>query len=158
MKRPWNLINVPVYSMVTYNATRLNMNLCTYVTPVSMHPKEYAVGVYHGTQTEKNSQQSDWFVLQLLHSSQEHLFTCLGRKSGRNFNKHAYLTKRNALTRWNNFEVLKDAAAWMLIQTRERIVTGDHDLLIGRLAAYKVLDDQSVLTLEQLRNNRKIRI
>ncbi len=40
-KRPWNLIDVPVYSLVTRNGDETNMNLCTYVTAIAK-PKRRA--------------------------------------------------------------------------------------------------------------------
>lgn len=41
MKRPWNLANVPVYSLATYAGQKVNMNICTYVSAVNMKPKRY---------------------------------------------------------------------------------------------------------------------
>ncbi len=32
VKRPWNIVNMPVYSLATYVDDQLNMNVCTYVT------------------------------------------------------------------------------------------------------------------------------
>ena len=32
MKRPWNIISPPVYSLVTYDDEgKVNMNICTYI-------------------------------------------------------------------------------------------------------------------------------
>ena len=47
MTRPWNLLNLPVYSLATYQGEKVNMNICTYVSAVSMKPKQYMVAVYH---------------------------------------------------------------------------------------------------------------
>ena len=44
MKRPWNIISPPVYSLVTYDEEgKVNMNICTYVSAVSMKPKMYSI-------------------------------------------------------------------------------------------------------------------
>ena len=50
MRRPWNIINLPIYSLQTVDKDgKLNMNICTYVSVVSMKPKIYSVAVYYGT-------------------------------------------------------------------------------------------------------------
>ena len=158
MKRPWNLIDVPVYSMATYHEGRLNMNICTYVTPVSMQPKEYAVAVYQGTQTYANVGKNKSFVLQLLSSEQAGLVRLLGKRSGKDYNKEQYLFKTDALMPWKGFDVLKQSAASMLMHIRERVVTGDHDVLICQVEAYRVAPEFDVLTLNLLRSKKLIRI
>ena len=46
MKRPWNIINPPIYSLVTYDETdNLNMNICSYVSAVSLKPKLYSIAM-----------------------------------------------------------------------------------------------------------------
>ena len=40
MRRPWNITNEVIYSLVSYSDTlRYNMNICTYVSVVNMKPK-----------------------------------------------------------------------------------------------------------------------
>ena len=40
MKRPWNIIDLPVYSLLSNDVNgNINMNICTYVSAVSMKPK-----------------------------------------------------------------------------------------------------------------------
>ena len=40
MKRPWNIIDSPIYSLQSVDEEgKINMNICTYVTAVSMKPK-----------------------------------------------------------------------------------------------------------------------
>ena len=63
------MIDVPVYSLVTYDGEKVNMNICTYVTAVSMKPKQYVVAVYHNTRSLQNLLESKSVVLQLLHRS-----------------------------------------------------------------------------------------
>ena len=47
MRKPWNLPHLPVHSLMTFDAEgRINMNICTYVTAVSLDPKRYAIAVY----------------------------------------------------------------------------------------------------------------
>ena len=47
MRRPWNIINLPIYSLQTVDSNgKLNMNICTYVSVVSMKPKIYSIAIY----------------------------------------------------------------------------------------------------------------
>ena len=114
MKRPWNLVNVPVYSISSRKDEVTNMNICTYVTAVSMVPKRYMVAVYHNTQTIENIQNKSEFVLQLLAESQYGLVRNFGQKSGKLFDKQGFLSRKNqakivekenpyAIVFWNNF-------------------------------------------------------
>ncbi len=74
MKRPWNIPNLPVYSVATYDKNgEVNMNIATYVTAVSMQPKKIAVALYLGTKSFDNMLLDEEIVLQLLHRSQYNL-------------------------------------------------------------------------------------
>ena len=81
MRRPWNVINVPIYSLATFHLGRVNMNVCSYVMPVSRKPKLYAVALEHETLTLKNTIETDFAILQLLTKSQMSLVKTLGKKS-----------------------------------------------------------------------------
>ena len=156
-KKPWNLINAPVYSLATEDQGVINMNICTYVTAISMKPKLYLVGVYDGTQTLQNILQKDRAILQLLSKSQINLVTNLGNKSGFKFNKDAWLRKRNLLTNWNGYEVLKDVAAHLLIQKISTQQAGDHLMCLFEVMDYCSYSSD-VLTLDDLREKKMIRI
>ena len=80
MKRPRNIIDAAVYSLATYHNDTVNMNICTYVTAISMQPKLYAIAVYNHTKTLDNLIQSSSAVLQLLHKDQYKLVKMLGKK------------------------------------------------------------------------------
>ena len=44
MKRPWNIVDHAVYSLVSYdNENNINMNICTYVSAISMKPKVFMI-------------------------------------------------------------------------------------------------------------------
>ena len=94
MRRPWNIINTPVYSLATYQNGLVNMNICTYVTAVSRHPKSYIVSIENGSQTLVNLVHSQHAVLQLLTTKQINLIKVLGKRSGTKFNKDRYLTEK----------------------------------------------------------------
>ena len=75
------------------------MNLCTYVTAISLKPKRYVVGVFKDSCTYDRMRTSDKAVLQFL--GKDNLPQCrlLGLKSGRRVDKTALLNKRNC---WMN--------------------------------------------------------
>lgn len=152
MKRPWNIVNQPVYSLATYSENSFNMNICTYVTAVSMKPKLYAIAIYAGTKTLHNVINTDYAVLQLLSASQLNLVKPLGKKSGNNYNKVAYLNKKKLLTTWDNHAVLKDSAALIHLQKLSSINTGDHTTFLFKASKYKVWQDEHILMFQDLVN------
>lgn len=155
MKRPWNIIDTPVYSLATYKADAVNMNICTYVTAISMQPKMYAIGVYEKTKTLANLQHNSSAVLQLLHPDQISLVQQLGKKSGFRFNKQSYLHKKGLLDNWNGFTVLKGCAAYLLLQKSSSVLTGDHELYIFDTLKYKTISE-NVLQFQQLISDKII--
>ena len=109
MKRPWNIISPPVYSLVTYDEEgKVNMNICTYVSAVSMKPKIYSIAIDYTTKTYKNLEKSSKVVLQLLSASNLKVIRKLGKISGKLFDKDRYLNSYNLLQSWKDYNVLKD--------------------------------------------------
>lgn len=156
MRRPWNLIDSPVYSLATYAGGQVNMNICTYVTAISMEPKIYAIAIYKNTKTLENMQDTEHAVLQFLHPEQFKLVKNLGQRSGVNFNKHRYLSKNNLVENWNGYDVLKNTAARILLQKIDFKETGDHLLFTFKAEKYKSYHPE-VLTSEILRIKKIIR-
>lgn len=113
------------------------MNACTYVTAISLQPKLFAIAVYNNTQTLENLQTSDVALLQYLHQSQYNLVKVLGKRSGKEFNKHAYLLKKDLLSSWNGLDVLKDVAALVLLKKIDQKQTGDHVLFTFEALKFK---------------------
>ena len=98
MKRPWNIVSPPVYSLLTFDADgKLNMNICTYVSAVSMKPKMYSIAIDYTSKTYKNLEKSSKVVLQLLSSENLKVIRKLGKVSGRLFDKERYLNSYNLL-------------------------------------------------------------
>ena len=157
MRRPWNLPDVPVYSLATYDGQHLNMNICTYVSAVSMKPKRYVVAVYHGTKTLANVKASNSVVLQLLGKQHLSLVNALGKKSGSTFNKAAYLEKKKMLERWKRYSVLTDCAAVVELKKRSGTVVGDHTLFLFDAINFKT-NHKNILTLDDLRAKGLVRI
>lgn len=158
MKRPWNIPDLPVYSIASVGKGKLNMNICTYVTAVSMKPKRYAVAIYHGTKTLQNVSGSGNFVLQLLQEQQYGLVNALGKKSGKRYDKEQYLRKRDMLTDWKGREVLKDAVAWLLMKVISVQRAGDHDLFLCEVIAWKTCKAEEVLKVSDLSKRGLVRI
>ena len=157
MKRPWNLPNVPVYSLATYAGRHLNMNICTYVSAVSMKPKRYMVAIYQGTLTLANLGNENTVVLQLLGIDHLSLVNVLGKRSGSDFDKGAYLQKKQMLYQWNERTVLKNCAALLELEKISHASAGDHMLFVFDVKRFTT-NHQSILMLDDLRKNKLIRI
>ena len=158
MKKPWNLPDLPVYSLATYAEGGFNMNICTYVSAVSMKPKRFMVAVYEGTKSLENMLVSEYAVLQLLHASQGPLVRPLGKKSALHYDKQSYLHKKNALAEWENYTVLKDASAWMLLRKLDSMPAGDHRMFLCDVVKHRVNIPEPLLTLDALREQKIISI
>ncbi len=169
MKRPWNLVNVPVYSISSKQNHTTNMNICTYVSAVSMEPKRYMVAIYHNTQTLENVKDGQSFVLQLLSEMQYGLVRNFGQKSGKSFDKQGFINRKNIQNKlpkenpystifWNNFEVLSNAVSILLLKPLQIIEAGDHDMFLCDVVSFENLNDTPILTLDVLRQKKLIRI
>jgi flavin reductase (DIM6/NTAB) family NADH-FMN oxidoreductase RutF len=157
-KKPWNRVNLPVYSVSSKTANNENMNIITYASAVSMQPKRMMVAIYHGTQTLINAEANPHFVLQLLAADQYNLVNQLGKQTGKTINKIQRLEKRKLLTDWNGFKVLKDALAVMELQAINQMEGGDHRMFLCDVTAYKNLNDGEPLTTTILHEKGIIRI
>ena len=138
MKRPWNLINLPVYSLLTHDQEgHLNMNICTYVGAVSMQPKLYSIAIDYKTKTYQNLLHSQTAVLQLLSKQQLGLVRKLGKQSGFKVDKEAFLRKKDFLTTWRTHEILKDcSAALVLHKTNQLNIGGDHEMIYFKVQKF----------------------
>ncbi len=157
-KKPWNRVNLPVYSISSKTADNSNMHIITYASQISMQPKRFVCGIYHGTQTLLNIEASGEFVLQLLADTQYRLVDLLGKKSGKTIDKISRLQKRNELTTWNDFYVLKSCLAVMQLKVISHFEGGDHKGFLCDVVAYKNLNEGNELTLDVLREKKLIRI
>ncbi len=63
MKKPWNRVDLPVYSVSSRHGVEENMHICTYVSAVSMDPKRFMVALYKGTKTIELAVAEKRFVL-----------------------------------------------------------------------------------------------
>ncbi len=157
MQKPWNLINVPIYSLATFEGGIVNMNICNYVSAVSMYPKKYMIAIDSDTKTYQNLMNNEVVVLQLLHSSQFNLIKKLGNESGKKVNKQTYLHKKELLENWEGFEVLKNISARLLLKKEFSQLTGDHTLFVFEVLKFKTYNSDC-LTLNILRDKKLVRI
>jgi flavin reductase (DIM6/NTAB) family NADH-FMN oxidoreductase RutF len=158
MKKPWNLPDLPVYSLATQSALGFNMNICTYVTAVSMKPKRFAVAVYHNTRTLENCLASDTVVLQLLCADQTDVVRLLGKKSALRVDKQAPLVRKQRVMSWAGFTVLREAAAWIKLRKISHQDAGDHVLFLYDVETYKVNRDEDLMRLRHLRDKKIISV
>lgn len=158
MQRPWNIPDAAVYSVVTWDTIGvINMNICTYATAISMTPKLYAVAVYENTKTLENIENGSDIVLQLLSAQQYKLVNHLGKKSGKDYNKSAYLTKNDLLENWQGYTILKNTSAVMQLKKTEMKLQGDHHLMICNVEKFKSFSAE-YLTTKILNDHKIIRI
>jgi len=134
------------------------MHIITNASQISMQPKRFICGIYHGTQTLPNIEASGEFVLQLLAHTQYWLVDLLGKKSGKTIDKISRLQKRNELMDWNDFNVLKNCLAVMQLKVTNNFEGGDHKGFLCDVVAYKNLNEGNELTLDPLREKKLIRI
>jgi len=157
-KKPWNRVNLPVYSISSKALGQHNMHIITYASQISMQPKRFICGIYDGTKTLENVETSGEFVLQLLSNTQYRLVDLLGKKSGKTIDKISRLQKRNELDSWNDFYILKNALAVMHLKVLNSFDGGDHKCFLCDVVSYKNIQEGDALTLDTLRHHKMIRI
>lgn len=157
MRRPWNRINLPVYSVSSYANGENNMHICTYVSAVSMDPKRFMVALYEGTKTRALVEQNGHFILQLLAQHQFTLIKHLGQQSGHKKDKLALLKKRALLEEYKKFYYLKDSLAIMECKVVNTMDGGDHKLFICDVLNWRNLNEGNPLTTGYLQDKKIIR-
>ena len=141
MRKIWNRPNQAVWSLATVDAENIdNMNICTYVSSVSMEPKLMMVAIYHGTKTYSNVKVTKKAILQLLSEELAPVIRICGHQSGNSTNKINRLRKKYEIDVVNGVSVLAASAGYMELALQKMIgVDGDHDLAIFRVTSYKNL-------------------
>lgn len=155
-KKPWNRVNLPVYSISSMSEGKVNMNIITYASAITMKPKRFICCIYQDTQTLINVEKQPRFVLQLLSSEQYGLVKLLGKQSGKKTDKIKKLEKNNELTNWKGYTILRKALAVMEMKVSDRIEAGDHTCFICDVVAHKNLCDGQALDLNLLRKKNLI--
>ncbi|MEM6737630.1 MAG: flavin reductase [Bacteroidota bacterium] len=151
VKRPWNIVNMPVYSLATYRENQVNMNICTYVSAVSMKPKLFMVAIDYNTLTFKNLEKNNHSVLQILHKDHQPLVNLLGKKSGKSTDKQKKLEDKKALVNWNGNIVLDNACGYLQMIVKERAdIGGDHELFYFEVEKSSTRSEEGVLMFQDL--------
>lgn len=153
MRKIWNRPNQTVWSLATVDEDGIgNMNICTYVTSVSMDPKLMMVAVYHGTKTHANIVATKRAVLQLLPETLAPVIRICGHKSGNKIDKIKRLQKRYAIAAVEGIPVFGDCAGYLELVVQQLLsVGGDHDLAICNVRSHKNTADVPLLTTAYLR-------
>ena len=115
------------------------------------------VALYHNTKTLENVSENPHFVLQLLSESQYNLIKLLGQTSGHSTDKLNKLKKRNLLTSWKNFAVLKEALAYIELKSINTMDGGDHTMHLCEVISFYNNLPGEPLTLNILRDKKLIR-
>lgn len=153
-KKPWNRVDQPVYSVASAAGGRVNMNICSYVTPVSMKPKRYVVAIYKNTLTLELIQQNPEFVLQFLDQKHSNLVNRFGKKSGKKADKLKRLQKE--LDFLGEFPYLKSALAIVHLKVIQWLDGGDHWCALCDVVTSKNLNEGTPLTLSYLKEKKII--
>jgi flavin reductase (DIM6/NTAB) family NADH-FMN oxidoreductase RutF len=159
MRKLWNRPDDAVWSLSTRSGSGVpNMNICTYVTAVSLEPKLMMVAVYKNTQTLENVSVGKTVLLQLLTQDLAPVVRVCGQMSGKKIDKISRLKKRYELLEENDLYYFSEAAGFMVLEVEQLIETsGDHDLMVGKVVKAKNLRDKDILTTTYLKAEKYIR-
>lgn len=151
MRKAWNIPIQTVYSLLSFdNAGNANMNICTYVTGVSMQPKRFVIAVYKNTKTLENLSFNQPVVLQVLNEMNAALVKLLGKQSGKKIDKMQRLRKRDLLQTIDEFELLKGINAFLYLRPIHFMDVGDHILYTFELLKSRSFSEANVLTNQYL--------
>lgn len=159
MRKIWNRPNQQVWSLSTVDEVGAgNINICTYVSAVSMEPKLMMVAVYHGTKTHANVVSMKRAVLQLLSEELAPVTRICGHMSGNKINKIKRLKKRYDISECNGIPYFATTAGYLELALEKLIaIGGDHDLAIFSVTSHKNISDVSILTTDYLRAHGLLR-
>lgn len=143
----------PIWSLSTKNKdNETNMNICSYVVPISMKPKEFMVALYYNTQTYENVRATRRGCLQLLAHDQYNLVRPLGKVSARTkSHKLKKLYATDAITTWHHWDVLRNVIGYVELEFYDiQKTTTDHAIGYARMITYRMLRDDDVLMTRDL--------
>lgn len=141
------------------------MNICTYVSAVSMKPKQYLVALDYHTFTHQRVTENGEFVLQLLSEKQAKLVRNLGQKSGKTYDKNGFFERKQkvqdanyALMEWQNYRVLAGCVSTLKLHVINAMPAADHEMFLCNVLAYKVWNNDTPLTVDILREQKIVRM
>ena len=153
--KPWNRVDAPVYSLATTHQGKGNLNICSYVTPISLKPKGFIVGVYKDTKTLANLEGNPIGLLNYMAIDQAHHVKLLGKKTGFNTDKIAQLKKDVEFVSDGLFR-LKGSIAVVRLKFLERMDCGDHWAWFAQVDSYENLREAEPLMLSELKRQKII--
>ncbi|MFM9001842.1 MAG: flavin reductase family protein [Opitutia bacterium] len=153
--KPWNRVDNPVYSLSTTANGRGNLNICSYVTSISMKPKRFIIGVYKETKTLANLEANPVGLLNYLAMDQAQLVKLLGKKSGHSVDKIAQLGDQLEHVGDGLYRI-KGAIATLRLKFTERMDAGDHWAWLAHLESYENIREAPPLTIEELKRLKLI--
>lgn len=156
MRKLWNRPDIAVWSLVTLSNDGIpNMNICTYVSAVSMDPKLITIALFEGTKTLANITVGSRVLLQLLTETLAPIVRICGQQSGHKINKISLLKNRYQFKYHDLLPYLTVAAGYMeLAITDVHEIGGDHTLVTGKVISSKNLIDAPILTTTYLKDNK----
>ena len=145
------MVDMPVYSLATHDGDQVNMNICTYVSAISMKPKLFMIAIDYATKTFENLEKRCNCVLQILHQDHSNLVKLLGKKSGKRTKKADKLASKKLITKWDGHEVLDGACGYLkLIMKGRKNVQGDHELFWFEVVKSKTNSENNILMFQDL--------
>ena len=153
--KPWNRVDGPIYSLSTATHGKGNLNICSYVTPISMKPKKYIVGVYKGTKTLENLESNPFGILNFMTVKMACLVNLLGKKSGYKIDKIKRLGDRVHLTE-DGLYALRGSLATVRLKFTTRLDGGDHWAWLAEVVSHENHNADKPLTLEYLKRKKII--
>ena len=139
-------MNEQVYSIASLSQKgKCNMNIATYIVPITMKPKQYLVAVYRDTETHQNifiEKQS--FLLQALSLQNISTVKVLGKKSGKVFDKVSYILKQKPLY-YENIPYLQRTSFVLACVGKQYIEVGDHDIIVAEVIKIISHSDEPLL-------------
>jgi flavin reductase (DIM6/NTAB) family NADH-FMN oxidoreductase RutF len=143
------LLDVPTYSLSTVDETgRTGMNILTYASPVSIHPKRiWCIGLFKGTVAYENFSKTGEGVLQLLAPEHSSIVKTLGGYSGRDINKEEECSRLGF--KWftcdkSKSKLLPGCSYYLKLKMTQHgmIDCGNHDVVLCVVEDMFLPDDQ----------------
>ena len=153
--KPWNRVDGPIYSLATTAGGKGNFNICSYVTPISMKPKRFIIGVYKDTKTLANLELNPVGLLNYMAKDQANHIKLLGKKSGNSTDKITQLGNQIEHVGDGLF-MLKGSIATLRLKFMERMDCGDHWAWLAHVESYENLREAPPLMLEELKKLKLI--
>lgn len=159
MRKLWNRNPLAMWSLSTINKHgETNMNICGYVTNISMEPRMMLVSMYHHTLTADNVKETKRGLLQLLTTEHVDIVHTLGKQSGRQIDKIEKTNKKHPVKYFKGLPFMTDTAGYMELKFVDFLeVGGDHVLGIAKVTSSKNFSDKPILTTDYLKEKGILR-